>query len=134
MDFTKLYINGEWVESDSKDFIEVENPATQAVFAKVPAGNGADVDKAVRAAAAAFPQWSATPLPERKVLMEKFLALLESQKEQLIAITVKGFRVASYAFAKAVQVEYQYTRIRSYIDTGGSGPDGGKNGGIHRLS
>ena len=115
MDFTKLYINGEWVESDSKDFIEVENPATQAVFAKVPAGNGADVDKAVRAAAAAFPQWSATPLPERKVLMEKFLALLESQKEQLIAITVKELG-SPYAFAKAVQVEYQYTRIRSYID------------------
>ena len=115
MDFTKLYINGEWVESDSKDFIEVENPATQAVFAKVPAGNGADVDKAVRAAAAAFPQWSATPLPERKVLMEKFLALLESQEEQLIAITVKELG-SRYAFAKAVQVEYQYTRIRSYID------------------
>ena len=115
MDFTKLYINGEWVESASGEFIEVENPATQMVFAKVPAGNGADVDKAVRAAATAFPQWSATSLQERKALMEKFLDLFKQQEEALIAIIVKELG-APYAFAKAVQVEYQYTRVRSYID------------------
>ena len=46
MDYEKLYINGEWIPGASGDFIEVENPATREIFARVPAGNGDDVDKA----------------------------------------------------------------------------------------
>lgn len=46
MDYEKLYINGEWIPGASGEFIEVENPATREIFARVPAGNGDDVDKA----------------------------------------------------------------------------------------
>lgn len=55
MDYEKLYINGEWIPGASGEFIEVENPATREIFARVPAGNGDDVDKAAKAAYAAFP-------------------------------------------------------------------------------
>ena len=51
----KLYINGEFVEGNSGAYIEVENPATKEVFARVPDGNEVDVDKAVAAARAALP-------------------------------------------------------------------------------
>ena len=59
MDFTKMYINGKWVPGASGDFIEVENPATMQKFAKVPAGNAVDIDKAAKAAHDAFPAWAA---------------------------------------------------------------------------
>ncbi|EWQ19604.1 hypothetical protein Q184_02328, partial [Staphylococcus aureus M1182] len=49
-DYTKQYINGEWVESNSNETIEVINPATEEVIGKVAKGNKADVDKAVEAA------------------------------------------------------------------------------------
>ena len=32
----KCYINGEWIESNSKKFIEVNNPATLEIIGKVP--------------------------------------------------------------------------------------------------
>ena len=115
MDYEKMYINGEWIPGASGDFIEVENPATLEKFAKVPAGNGVDVDKAAKAAHAAFPAWAATPLSERIALMEKFLTIFKSQEDALIDITIKELG-SPYAFTKASQVEYQYTRTRSYID------------------
>lgn len=115
MDFTKLYIDGQWVEGNSQKFIEVENPATQKVFAKVPAGNAADVDRAAKAAWAAFPAWAATSLEYRKELMEKFLAIFREQEEELIAVVIKELG-SPYTFTKNSQVEYQYTRVRSYID------------------
>lgn len=115
MDFEKLYIDGVWVPSASGDFIDVENPATRKIFARVPAGNGEDVDRAARAAHRAFPTWSALTLQERIDLMEKFLAIFRSQEEDLIDITINELG-SPYGFTKSSQVEYQYTRTRSYID------------------
>ena len=48
MDFEKLYIDGQWIPGASGQFIEVENPATGEMFAKVPRGNAEDVDRAAR--------------------------------------------------------------------------------------
>lgn len=53
MDYEKLYITGEWIPGASGTFIDVENPATREIFARVPAGNAEDVDKAAKAAHAA---------------------------------------------------------------------------------
>ncbi|WP_337589129.1 aldehyde dehydrogenase family protein, partial [Staphylococcus aureus] len=46
-DYTKQYINGEWVESNSNEAIEVINAAAEDVIGKVAKVNNADVDKAV---------------------------------------------------------------------------------------
>lgn len=115
MDFEKIYINGEWIPGASGEFIDVENPATRKVFARVPAGNDQDVDKAARAAHRALPAWSALPLSSRIELMEKWLAIFRSQEEELIDITIKELG-SPWAFTKSSQVEYQYVRTRSYID------------------
>ena len=89
MDYTKLYIDGEWVPGASGEMIDVENPATREYFAKVPAGNREDVDKAAKAAYAAFPAWAAMPLSARIELMKKFLEIFKSQEDALIDITIK---------------------------------------------
>lgn len=115
MDFSKLYIDGTWVNSASGEWIDIENPATRKIFARVPAANAADVDRAAGAAAKALPDWAAATLQERIALMEKFLAIFRSQEEDLIAITIQELG-SPWAFTKTAQVEYQYVRTRSYID------------------
>ena len=115
MNFEKLYINGQWILSRSGEWMGVENPATQEIFAKVPAGNAEDVDAAAKAAHHALPAWRATPLSERIVLMKRFLDIFRSQEEELIAVTIKELG-SPYTFTKTAQVEYQYARTQSYID------------------
>ena len=59
------YINGEWVDSTVKEWIEVENPATGAVIASVPRGSSDDADRAVVAAYQAQPGKPCRPLHAR---------------------------------------------------------------------
>ena len=114
--FDKLYVDGQWIDGASRQWIEVENPFTQEIIARVPRGDAADVDKAARAARRAFPYWAAVPLSERMELMEKFLEIFRSQEDELTDLIVQELGVPS-AFARSSQVQYQYVRVRSYIDT-----------------
>src|SRR5207244_225073 len=60
-------MTGPLVTAAGSDRIEVVNPATEEVFASVPAGTGADVDRAVAAARQAQPSWAQVPVGERPV-------------------------------------------------------------------
>tara|TARA_B100000678_G_scaffold84270_1_gene70020 strand:+ start:9443 stop:10864 length:1422 start_codon:yes stop_codon:yes gene_type:complete len=73
-DYTKFYINGEWVDPVEPRTIEVENPATEEPFAKISLGSSADVDKAVAAAKAAFATFSQTSVEYRADLLDKIAA------------------------------------------------------------
>jgi malonate-semialdehyde dehydrogenase (acetylating)/methylmalonate-semialdehyde dehydrogenase len=57
----KNYVDGAWTASAAENFSEVCDPALGRPIARVPLGTAADVDHAVQAAAAAFPEWRATP-------------------------------------------------------------------------
>ena len=48
----RLYIGGEWVEPAGSGTLEVINPTTEEVIARVPEGTAEDADRAVRAARA----------------------------------------------------------------------------------
>ena len=50
----KMFINGQWVDSESGKKIETLNPENNEVWATVPEANTKDVDKAVKAAQNAF--------------------------------------------------------------------------------
>ena len=55
----KMFIGGEWVDSESKKTFETLNPENNKPWAKVPEANAKDVDKAVKAAQKAFEgEWS----------------------------------------------------------------------------
>ena len=84
MEIKKLYIDGKWIEGESGEFIEVENPATNEIIAKVPRGNAKDVEKAAKAAKKAFETWQFTPLSERLALMEKVVCGLKKNYDRLV--------------------------------------------------
>src|SRR5579864_2756515 len=66
----KMIIGGEQVDSASGDTMEIRNPATGDLVDRVPKGTAADVEQAVQAAEAAFPEWADTTAEDRgKLLM-----------------------------------------------------------------
>ena len=73
-DYTKFYINGEWVDPVEPRTMDVVNPATEEAYTKISIGSKADVDKAVAAAKAAFPKFAATTREQRLELLDKIIA------------------------------------------------------------
>src|SRR5687767_13004469 len=65
---------------------EVYNPATGQVTRRVPFCNEEFIDKAVRAATAAFPAWRDTPPLRRARVMQEYLNLLKKNQKALAAI------------------------------------------------
>jgi malonate-semialdehyde dehydrogenase (acetylating)/methylmalonate-semialdehyde dehydrogenase len=92
------HIAGRRVASLSTRTQEVFNPALGQATWRVALGNAADVDAAVTAARSAFPQWADTPPIKRARLMNRFLALVNSHKDELArAITLEHGKVFSDA-------------------------------------
>jgi lactaldehyde dehydrogenase / glycolaldehyde dehydrogenase len=88
VDRYRHYINGQWVASTGKDFIEVENPATEEIIAQVPNGTPDDAERALEAARAAQPDWEALPPAERGTLLRRLAQLILENRERLARIVV----------------------------------------------
>lgn len=80
------YINGEWVQSQASEYIDVINPATGETLARTPLSGAADVEAAAQAAAAAFPAWRATPTQERIQYLFKLRDLLKQHIDEISRI------------------------------------------------
>lgn len=82
----RMYIGGQWVQPASDETIDVVNPYTEEVIARIPAGTAADVDRAVAAARAAFPGWAATSIEQRANLLDAVAQRLSDRGDELAAI------------------------------------------------
>ena len=71
------FIGGQWEKPSKGPTEPVYNPATGEVIAETPLGSRQDVDRAVQAAARAFPKWAATPVIQRIQILFRFKTLLE---------------------------------------------------------
>ncbi|HTH61324.1 MAG TPA: CoA-acylating methylmalonate-semialdehyde dehydrogenase [Paraburkholderia sp.] len=72
----KLLVGGDFVESETDEWRDIVNPATQQVLARVPFATASEVDRAVRSAQAAFAGWRETPIGTRLRIMLKYQALI----------------------------------------------------------
>ncbi len=59
------YIGGKWKRSRASEYQDVRNPATAETMVRVPLSPPEEVDEAVQAAQAAFPDWRRTPPVQR---------------------------------------------------------------------
>src|SRR5690348_9441317 len=80
------FINGKRVQSASGRSGDVFNPATGEKVRRVAFANAADIDSAVKAAAAAFPGWAATPPLTRARILFKFLEVLAREHDALARV------------------------------------------------
>jgi len=78
----KNYINGEWVESKG-EIRDVVNPAKYEVIAKVPISIKEEIDMAVEAAKAAFPDWRRTTPLARSRCLFRLKQLMEEHFEEV---------------------------------------------------
>src|SRR5918999_2708177 len=88
-DRDKLYIDGAWVPSTGSGTIEVVNSTTEEVIGRIPEGTADDVDRAVKAAKAAFPGWAETSIEERGKFLQRITEGLQARMME-IAQTVAG--------------------------------------------
>ena len=77
------YINGKFVDSTSSRALDVISPIDGNLLSKVPLSAAADLDPAVKAAKAAFPSWSKTPIKERVQVFFRYKYLLEKHLKEL---------------------------------------------------
>ena len=78
------HIGGAWVGSSSHATVEDRDPAHSGrVLANAAASTGDDVRSAIDAAERAFPEWRATPAPQRGDIVRKAADLMERRRDQL---------------------------------------------------
>ncbi|MDA8532676.1 aldehyde dehydrogenase [Candidatus Pelagibacter bacterium] len=86
----KMYIDGQWVESESGKTIETLNPENNEVWATVPEASKKDVDKAVKAAQKAFDNsWSNLHPRDRAKYLKSLANQLRDNAEHLGTIETK---------------------------------------------
>src|SRR5579884_2455610 len=79
----RQFIDGRHVDPVSGRWFDKSDPATGQVVARVPDGDGRDVEAAVAAAQRAFPRWSRTPLAERSRLLRAVAERIDARLEEL---------------------------------------------------
>ncbi|AOJ35064.1 aldehyde dehydrogenase family protein [Burkholderia metallica] len=108
----RFYIDGEWVLPDGDERFAVVCPSTEAVLCEIPLGNALDVDRAVRAARAAFERWSATSPQVRAAVLDRVHALILERAELFAtALAMEMGAPISYARAAHVPLAAEHVRV-----------------------
>ena len=86
----QMFIDGASCDASGGEWIEVRNPATGEVVARVPSATTADVDRAVAAARASFrdARWRGQWIPERVAVLNKLADLIEANLDELVRLEV----------------------------------------------
>ena len=78
------FIDGEWVEPESGEYVDDRNPARPSeVIGRFPVATESEVDRAVASARRGFERWRDVPAPERGLVMQKAGDLLTEHKDEL---------------------------------------------------
>lgn len=86
MHHVKQLINGQFVDSNTSEWIDITDPATQGVIAKVPQTTDDEINQAVAAAKTAFQTWRKTPITTRARIFLKYQALIRDHMDELAEI------------------------------------------------
>jgi len=101
------YIDGQWVESNAREWSEILNPATGESLGKVPISDAAEVTKAIDAAAAAYSAWRRTPPEDRIQPLFKLKQLLEDHVDDISRLITqengKTFTEAKAEMRRAIE-------------------------------
>lgn len=83
MHHVQQLINGEFVDSKTEQWIDLTDPATQEVIAKVPQTTDDEINEAVAAAKEAFKTWRKTPITTRARIFLTYQALIREHMDEL---------------------------------------------------
>ncbi|MFZ2843051.1 CoA-acylating methylmalonate-semialdehyde dehydrogenase [Psychrobacter sp.] len=86
MHHVQQLINGQFTKSTTREWIDITDPATQEVIAKVPQTTEDEINQAVAAAKAAFQTWRKTPITTRARIFLTYQALIREHMDELAGI------------------------------------------------
>ncbi len=96
-----MYIDGQFVTWRGDAWIDVVNPATEAVISRIPDGQAEDARKAIDAAERAQPEWEALPAIERASWLRKISAGIRERASEISALIVEeGVRSSGWLKSK----------------------------------
>jgi 1-pyrroline dehydrogenase len=109
---TQNFVGGQWVEAAEGRTDTVIDPATGEVLAEVASSTAADVDRAVEAAAAAFPVWAALSPAARATMLTRLADVVEAATDDLVAI--ESHNVGKPIAATPPEIEVFVDNIRFF--------------------
>jgi succinate-semialdehyde dehydrogenase/glutarate-semialdehyde dehydrogenase len=78
-----MYIDGRWCDAEERKTLAVINPADESTLAEVAYGGRAEAERAIEAAARAFPAWRAASVYERAKVLKKTAARIRERAETI---------------------------------------------------
>ncbi|MYM60389.1 CoA-acylating methylmalonate-semialdehyde dehydrogenase [Vibrio sp. OCN044] len=84
-----LFIGGEFCQSQATEWVEVTNPATSEVIAKVPCATEQEMEHAIKNAAETFKSWKDVAISERARVMLRYQHLLKEHHDELAELLSK---------------------------------------------
>ena len=82
----QCYVGGTWIDADSGETVEVNNPADNSILGTVPKLGVDETRRAIEAANAAWPAWRAKTAKERAALLRRWYTLIMENHEDLARI------------------------------------------------
>jgi succinate-semialdehyde dehydrogenase/glutarate-semialdehyde dehydrogenase len=79
----QCYVNGQWIDADSGETINVTNPADESVLGTIPKLVAAETRRAIEAANAAWPAWREKTAKERSAILRSWFDLMLENQEDL---------------------------------------------------
>jgi aldehyde dehydrogenase (NAD+) len=118
----KIYVDGAWIPSTGTGTIDVFDSTTGEVFGSIPEGTADDVDKAAKAAKAAFDGWAAKTPEERAKFCTRISEGLMARMDEIATIVTReagmpkwlsqlvqaGLPINSFATAAQLAETYEY--------------------------
>ena len=112
----QCYINGEWVNADTKAAFTVANPADGSHLGTVPNMGAAETRRAIEAAHAAWPAWRAKTAKQRAVILRRWFELIMANQQDL-AILMTAEQGKPLAEAKG-EIAYAASFIEWFAEEG----------------
>lgn len=99
--YVKNFISGKWIDPEKQRYVDVYNPATGEVIAKVPISGQRDIDFAVKEANKAFTEWKRVAVPKRARILFTYQQLLVKHWDELAhLITLENGKTFSDAYGE----------------------------------
>jgi 1-pyrroline dehydrogenase len=110
--YPSIFVNGDWVGTQEGRTDAVLEPGTGEVLAEVPSAGAADVDRAVDAAAAAFPEWAAKAPGERAATLAKLADAVEAATDDLVELESRN--VGKPIAVTPLDIEFMVDNLRYF--------------------
>jgi malonate-semialdehyde dehydrogenase (acetylating)/methylmalonate-semialdehyde dehydrogenase len=129
---TPWFIDNQFYESATTEFIDLFDPATNELVTRVPQNTDDELRAAVDSAEKAFPAWRATSVLTRQQIMFRFVALIREHWDRLAAVitqeqgktladakgdVLRGLQVAEAACAAPELLKGEVLSLGSDIET-----------------